>query len=219
MNGRHALSDSLTCSSLKTLSIALLVLDHCAAHAAAGAQEPHRLPPVRVEATVIERNGHWPDSVRALVRDSLARGRARWQRSRPPEYLVGTIVTLAMVFPRRDPADDGQLEALRVRGDSVVGIVRRPAPQFTPAPPWTRVTIDRVFIALEAAVASPTRRIVTLTLDSLWGFPRSWQTDDAQNGYSSRYVTDQGTGGAVVFFEPVATRPCAWWRRLLSRCR
>ena len=123
-----------------------------------------------------------------------------------------------MTVPVRDPAYDGQLEAVHVRGDSVVGLVRRPAPQYTPAPPWTHMTIDRVFRELEAAVANPTRQVATLTLDSVWGFPRSWSTDDARNGYGSVSISDQVSGGAVVFFEPTKEPGCVWWRRRLRRC-
>ena len=204
---------------MRTQRLALLPLAVCLVGESADAQEPPRTPPVRVQSTFIDPNGRWPDSLRQTMRDSLARGRERWQRTRPPQYLVATIVTWAMAVPVRDPAYDGQLEAVRVRGDSVVGIVRRPAPQYIPAPPWTHVTIDRVFRELEAAVASPARQVAGLTLDSIWGFPRSWTTDDARKGYGRGSVTEQASGGAVVFFEPIAERRCAGWRRRLHRCR
>jgi hypothetical protein len=46
-------------------------------------------------------------------------------------------------------------------------------------------------------VATATRRIVAVTIDSLWGFLSHLHTDDAQNGYGDRSDTDQ-VGGVNV---------------------
>jgi hypothetical protein len=203
---------------MRTWLRVLMALGLCLPGMVIAAQPPQRLPPVHVQSTMVEPFARWPDSLRQAMRDSLAGGRARWERTRPPQYLVATIATWMMIRPPRDPAGDGKLEAVRVRGDSIVGVVARRAPEFTPAPVWTGQTVDRVFRMLEAEVTNPKRRIVALRLDTVWGFPRSWHTSETSDGPGFRPRTEQEQGGAVVFFEPSRGRLCAWWRRLSRRC-
>lgn len=205
--------------NLRLSSRYVLLVKLLASPALLSAQQPHPLPPVRIDATFTQPDSRWPDSLRTRFRDSLTRGRERWRASRPPEYLVSVIATWGMTRVVRTPEFDGQLEAARVRGDSIVGIVHRPDPRYALTPDWRTVTIERVFLELERAVASPGRQIQVLKLDTLWGFPREWRTDDARNGYGSRYVTDAVSGGAIVFFEPVLPRSCGLIRRMLRRCR
>lgn len=205
--------------SVSTVSRSLFLLSLLVSPALLGAQPPQPLPSVRVDASVPKPDGSWPDSLRTRLRDSLARGRARWRASRPNEYLVSAVATGGMFRVVRTPELDGQMEAARVRGDSIVEIVQRPDPQYAKTPDWRTVTIDSVFRTLEHAVASPGRQIEILKLDPLWGFPREWRTDDARNGYGSRFVTDAVSGGAIVFFEPVLPRPCGLMRRMFRLCR
>lgn len=203
---------------MRSVHLIMILIGLLASPATIVAQTSQPLPPVRVDAVFAPRDGRWPDSLRVRLRDSLARGRERWQASRPQEYLIAAISTWGMIRVTRTPEHDGQLEAARVRGDSLVGIVHRPAPQFTPTPDWRTVTVDSLFLHLERAVKSPTRQIVALKLDPVWGYPTEWRTDDARNGYGGTYVTDQVSGGAIVFFEPVLPRACALLRRVLRRC-
>ena len=203
---------------MTTLRLALLVLGLSLTQPVL-AQPPGQLPPVRVQAKYEDpMGGTWPDSLRQVIRDSLARGRERWERTRPPQYLVAAITTWSMFVLVRDSTYDGQIEAARVRGDSIVAVIHRPAPQYTRRTQWLKVSVDSLFRHLEAEVASPTRKVDVLTLDSVWGYPRSWRTDYARNGYGRSSVSEQVSGGAVVFFEPETERSCAWWRRWLHKC-
>lgn len=197
---------------MKTLLVALFAMGICLARSPARAQQPQRLPPVRVQSTFLDRPGYWPDSARVAMRDSIAHAREKWMRTRPSQYLVATIATWMMTRPPQDSSRDGKLEAFRVHDDSIVATIRRRAPQYTPAPVWTRATVDAVFRVLDATVTNRSRKVVSVTFDSAWGYPRAWVTDDV------RPITEQTAGGAVVFFEPVSDRGCAWWRRSLRRC-
>lgn len=205
---------------MRRLRLTLALAGVVTLRATAIAQGTSPLPPVRIEGKApVGRDGRWPDSLRTRMRDSLARGRARWEQSRPSEYVVGVISTWAMARMVRTDVIDGQLEAVRVRGNRITGLARRTAPQFTPAPDWRHVTIDSVFRRLEMTLADSTQQIATLKLDPAWGFPREWKTDDARNGFSSSFATDQASGGAIVFFEETPPSACNIVRRVLRRCR
>jgi hypothetical protein len=153
------------------------------------------------------------------MRDSLARGRARWERARPAQYLVATTSNWMMARPARTTEADGQLEAVRVRGDTIVAVIKRPAPALRSSPVWTHATVDSLFRFLAAELADPQRQMIGLLLDSLWGFPRSWHTGDARVGYGQGVPTESDRGGAVLHFEPEVVSRCARWRRLVGRCR
>ena len=188
-----------------------LLIAHCV-----HAQLPTTLPVVRtMHHPDSLHTGTWPDSARRAMLDSLAAGRQRWDRQRPAEYLIASYSTDNMVAI--ESTSDSYAGWL-VRGDSLIRRIAIHPATFDKWRQWLANTIDRTFAIVEHAARDSAYQVDLLELDPHYGFPIAWHVDDAQNRYSSRFVTDRGYGARVELFtaDPRAWR-CSWWRRLL-RC-
>lgn len=97
------------------------------------------------------------------------------------------------------PADPpGTRADLVVVGDSIVGEVA--APDTADHGRRIDLTVDGLFEEIEKNLRDERRQIIGLELHPYYGYPIRWETDDARNFYSSRFVTDQGYWGRVVSF-------------------
>ena len=183
---------------------------------------PTPLPAVRVEGQVpplhTSAEGHWPDSARRAMRDSLRGGRERWRATRPMAYAFAARTTMSMVAIDGGPELEGVMFAVLVRGDTIVGGIRKRA-AFDRFTQWQTWSVESVFRMLESTVNNDKAQVAALTLDPTYGFPTAWETDDARNGYSNSFVTDQGSAGRVEWFssDPKDTA-CHWWSRWRGRC-
>ena len=59
---------------------------------------------------------------------------------------------------------------------------------------WLNITVDSLFVLVEATTRDASRQIRVLRLDARYGFPVRWVVDDVHNAYG-RYLTDQGLWG------------------------
>lgn len=163
----------------------------------------------------------WPASARRARRDSINAGRARWTSHRPGRYVIATYMKCGFcgsVGPRGLPP--GTYPAMRVLGSEAVGVDSfHPADSITGYPEWHLVTVEGLFDMVESEVTDSTRRLDDLKLDPVYGFPRAWTTDRADNGYNGRFSTDGGYWGTTVYFAPAPPpAPCGGLRRLFARC-
>lgn len=188
----------------------------CSARSAAGAQEPALLPGVDIRAKPYVRT--WPDTARQAVRDRLAAARVRWSSTRPERYELAVQLAPSWILSPYNERWKDSLQVVRVRGDSVVGVVVEHGSHRPNWTPWSVTTVEGIFAYLEAQLADTSRKVDRLELDSVFGYPKLWHTDDAQNGYG-RYRTHQATAGEVALFRGDAPHAaCRWWRRLLRDC-
>lgn len=182
----------------------------------AAAQTTQSLPEITVTARAAGRT--WPDSLRRVVRDSLAVGKARWLRMRPEHYDLSVSNIPAWVLTINSAAHEGHRRVMQIRYDSIVAIVLEPASQFTKQSQWRDITVDGIFRDLDRQVGDSLRQFRLLELDPAFGYPRAWRTDHASNGYGA-YRSDQAGGGDVLLFRVTApTIDCRWWRRMIRRC-
>ena len=94
-----------------------------------------------------------------------------------------------------------------VRGDSLIRRIAIHPATFDKWRQWLANTIDRTFAIVEHAARDSAYQVDLLELDPHYGFPIAWHVDDAQNRYSSRFVTDRGYGARVELF---TADPRAW---------
>ena len=89
------------------------------------AQVPQRLPESRIDVVMPRETSRWPDSLRRVMRDSIATAHRRWLSKRPTQYLFASATEGGLSSIDFGRERDGQLTALRIRGDSVMGRMRK----------------------------------------------------------------------------------------------
>jgi hypothetical protein len=171
--------------------------------------------PVRAADTI----STWPLVARRAVLDSLAAGRRQWEANRPAGYRFSVGILCGFcgyVDPSRPP---GTYPVARIRGREMVATGTFHPSQKINEGRWFIGTVDSLFGLLEREASDTGRKLEELRLDPVFGFPRSWTTDDARNGYHMTFWTDQNDWGRVELFVPDdPPAPCGWLRRLLRTC-
>ncbi len=152
------------------------------------------------------------------MRDSLLAGRARWDKSRPREYVLAARELDSWVALYGPPKYETHMPAVVVHGDSLVGGVWARSTRGRYAQ-WLGWTVDSVFTLLEDSVRDSTRQIAVLKLHPTLGYPLEWNVDDSRNGWGYEWISDSGISGRVEWFsvEPKYV-VCRWWHRIRGRC-
>ena len=183
-----------------------------------------RLPPVSVSGKAIGSEkvqcadcpgggATWPLEMRRAFQEKLAAGRRQWNANRPESYQISCGDGSAQYRP------PDSYPIARIRGSTLVATGTFVSAQHINGGNWITGPVEQLFDLLERTLRDSPRRLDELTLDSTYGFPRTWSTNSASNGYRGALTSDQDDWGRVVRFVPERVPPpCGWWHRLLRSC-
>jgi hypothetical protein len=197
---RDVLSRRLAASSVL---IALAIVPGTRAQA----QGAQRLPAVDVNGQYVRDTSGWSMSDRRAALDSLAAGKRRWEARRLERYRLSIYLRCGFCGNYWHDGPAGTQPAAVVHGSTVIRTVAyRPAGPVVAAQ-WMFASVDTLFAMLEREANDPRRQLRSLTLDPLYGVPRSWETDDVHNGHNGYHITDAGYRAEVPLFEPDSETP------------